>query len=290
MPSPTPRSDLERFDCTLRVDDRTGSRDLVPHLHKLGLATRLERLPAGDIEIIGIDGTVVLVEHKQWPDVFACVRSGRFAEQLRGMKREAHVSWLLIEGRLRLGEGGRLEYATDYREDLDLTKWREADAGIKYQEVMAWLMTMAQCGGALLWHTHSPQQSALWLRGLYYWWTYQAWTEHRAHKAWFEPPPLWENPYAEPPLALKIAAMLPGIGSERANAIIDVMGTETHYPSAEEVTQAGTVALMKVPGIGKTIATRVWEAWRAREKRVTKRSRVQKGTAAGEARGKPSTT
>ena len=57
-------------------------------------------------------------------------------------------------------------------------------------------------------------------------------------------------------------------------------------PGAEEVTQAGTIALQKVPGIGKVVATRIWEAWRAREKRVTKRSRVAKGTAAGEARGR----
>jgi ribosomal protein S13 len=148
---------------------------------------------------------------------------------------------------------------------------------------------MAQCGGALLWHTHSPQESALWLRGLYYWWTYQAWEEHRAHKAWFEPPPLWPNPYAEPPLALKVACMLPGIGSTRAAALIETLGTDAEYPSAEEVTQAGTVALQRVPGIGKTIATRVWEAWRVREKRHTKRSRVQKKTAAGESRGKSTT-
>lgn len=287
MPSPTPRAELERFDCVLRVDDRAGSKDLVPHLARLGLSTRLERLPAGDIEIIGVDGTVVLVEHKQWADVFACVRSGRFAEQLRGMKREAHVSWLLIEGRLRLGEGGRLEYATDYHEAGDLAKWREADAGLTFQEVSAWLMTMVQCGGALVAQTASPQQSALWLRGLHMWWSYQAWADHRAHKAWFEPPPLWENPYAEPPLALKVACMLPGVGNGRAQAIIECMGTADEYPSAEEVTQAGTVALQKVPGIGKTVATRVWEAWRKREKRAVKRrSRVEKGTRAGEARGK----
>lgn len=275
MPSPIPKSELERFDCVLRVDDRAGSKDLVPYLNKLGLSTRLERLPAGDVEIVGIDGTVVGVEHKQWPDVFACVRSGRFAEQLRGMKREFHVCWLLIEGRLRLHEG-KLQYATAYREDHDIATWRDADAGVTFQEVASWLLTMVQCGGALVATTASPEQSALWLRTLYYWWTFQDWAEHRAHKAWFEPPPLWENPYAEPPLALKIAAMLPGVGSTRAQAIIDTLGTEEFYPSAEEVTQAGTVALQKVPGIGKVVATRVWEAWRTREKRVTRRSRPEK--------------
>ena len=114
MPSPTPKANLERFDCVLRVDDRAGSKDLIPYLRKLGLETRLERLVAGDVEIIGIDGTVVLVEHKQWSDVLACVRSGRFAEQLRGMKREAHVNWLLIEGRLRVEASGALSLMTDH--------------------------------------------------------------------------------------------------------------------------------------------------------------------------------
>lgn len=280
MPSPTPRAETERFDCVVRVDDRAGSSELVAPLNALGVSTRVERLPAGDVEIIGIDGTVVGVEYKKWPDVLACVRSGRFAEQLRGMRREFHVSWLLIEGRLMVGEKDRVHVQQPDG------RWREADGGITYQEVAAWLLTMSQCGGALLWCTASVSESARWLRTLYYWWTFQAWEEHRAHKDWFVPPPLWENPYAEPPLALKIACMLPGIGSGRAAALLDAMGTEDYYPSAEEVTQAGTVALQKVPGIGKVVATRVWEAWRARERRVVKRSREQKGTKAGEARGK----
>ncbi len=280
MPNPTPKAVVEKFDCAIRIDDRAGSISLVEPLRKLGSTVRVERLAAGDVEIIGIDGTVVGVEYKQWPDVLACVRSGRFAEQLRGMRREFHVSWLLIEGRIRVGPKGKLEILNDHG-------WREADGGFTYAEVAAWLMTMAQCGGALLWHTHSTEESAYWLRSLYYWWTFQDWAEHRAHKAWFEPPPLWENPYADPPLALRIAAMLPGVGSTRANAIIDHLGTDAEYPSAEEVTQAGTVRLAEVPGIGKTTARKVWDAWRVREKRVVKRSRTEKGTAAGVATGQP---
>jgi ERCC4-type nuclease len=270
VPSPTPKAILERFDCHVRVDDRAGSADLVPYLEHVGLSVRVERLPAGDIELIGIDGTVVGIELKKWPDVLACVRNGRFAEQLRGMRREFHVSWLLIEGRARAGEKGRFEIMTPQG-------WRVADGDYTYQEVVAWLMTMAHCGGALLWHTGSPEESALWVRAQHFWWAFQEWAEHRAHLQWFEPPPLWTNPYSEPPLALRIACMLPGVGQTRAAAILDTLGTETHYPSAEEVTQAGTVALQKVPGIGKVVATRVWEAWRAREKRAARRkSRVER--------------
>lgn len=244
---------------------------MVAPLERLGLRARMERLDAGDIEIIGIDGTMVGIEYKKWPDVLACVRSGRFAEQLRGMKRAYHVSWLLIEGRIRVTDSkGALKVQQPGGE------WRDADGGITYQEVASWLMTMVQCGGALVATTETQAESAMWIRQLYFWWTFQAWEEHRAHKAWFEPPPLWENPYADPPLALKLAAMLPGIGSERASAIIDVMGTEVEYPSALDVVEAGTVALERVPGIGKVVARKVWEGVRKRERRLVKRSRVAK--------------
>jgi len=283
LPSPTPKAELERFDAQIRIDDRAGSADLAAPLRKLGCDVRVERLPAGDVEIIGIDGTVVGVEYKQWSDVLACIRSGRFAEQLRGMRREFHVSWLLIEGKIRSGDKGKIEVLGD-------KGWREADGGFTYQEVVAWLMTMAQCGGALTWHTQSQAESALWLRSLYYWWTFQAWEEHRAHKAWFVPPPLWENPYAEPPLSLKVACLLPGVGNGRAGAIIESMGTADEYPSALEVMEAGTVRLAEVPGVGKVTATRVWNAVRAREKRgVKRRPRTEKGKA-GVARGKESST
>ena len=280
MPSPTPRAVLERFDGAIRVDDRAGSNELIEPLERLGIRSRLERLDAGDIEVIGIDGTVVGVEYKKWPDVLACVRSGRFAEQLRGMKRAYHVTWLLIEGRLRVRDGN-LEYTTAYEPEYDLAKWREADAGVTFQEVKSWIMTMVQCGGALVDYTSCQAESALWLRQLYYWWTFQAWEEHRAHRAWFEPPPLWENPYAEPPLALKMACLLPGVGSTRATAILDVFGNEKEYPSALEVVEAGTVKLAGVPGIGKKTATAVWEAMRKRERRVTKRSRPEKDARRG---------
>jgi len=270
MPSPTPKAELETFDMFIRVDDRAGSQKLVRPLTDLGIPAREERLAAGDLEIIGADGTVVLVEYKLWPDVLACVRSGRFAEQLRAMKREAHVSWLLIEGRIRVKSNGALEVRQESG------AWRESDAGVTYPEVAAWLATMVQCGGALVAQTGDLTETLYWIRAMYHWWTFQRWEEHRAQKAWFEPPPLWENPYAEPPLALKLAAMLPGIGSERANAIVDVMGTEVEYPSALEVVEAGTVALERVPGIGKVVARKVWEGVRKRERRLVKRSRVAK--------------
>jgi len=286
LPSPTSKADLERFDCAIRVDDRAGSRDLVEPLRKLGCTVREERLSAGDIEIIGIDGTVVGCEYKTWPDVLACVRSGRFAEQLRGMRREFHVSWLLVEGRIRIGKSGKVEVATAYNPEHDIAKWREADGGYTYQEVAAWHMSMMQCGGTLFWPTSCQAESALWLRALYYWWTFQAWEEHRAHKAWFVPPPLWENPYAEPPLALKVACLLPGVGNTRAASIVGELGTADEYPSALEVFETGTVRLAEVPGVGKVTARKVWEAVRAREKRgVKRRPRTEKG-AAGVARGK----
>lgn len=269
MPNPTPRAELERFDYFIRVDDRAGSSELVYPLNAIGVPAREERLEVGDVEIIGADGTVVGVEYKKWPDVLACVRNGRFAEQLRGMKRAYHVCWLLIEGRIRAGAMQKIEV-------MHNGAWREADGGYTYQEVASWLATMAQCGGALLWRTEDQLETLAWIRAQYHWWTFQQWEEHRAHKAWFTPPLLWEMPYSEPPLALKLATTLPGVGPERAAAILDVMGNDKEYPSALEVLEAGTVALERVPGIGKVVARRVWDSVRARERRITKRTRVAK--------------
>lgn len=276
MPNPTPRAELETFDMFIRIDDRAGSNKLVRPLGDLGIPAREERLAAGDIEIIGADGTVVGIEYKLWPDVLACVRSGRFAEQLRAMKREAHVSWLLIEGRIRVKSNGALEVRQESG------AWRESDAGVTYPEVAAWLATMVQCGGALVAQTGDLTETLYWIRAMYHWWTFQRWEEHRAQKAWFEPPPLWENPYAEPPLALKVACQLPGIGTTRGTAIVDALGTDGEYPSVIDVLEAGTVKLASVPGVGKVTARKVWDAVRARERRLVKRSRVEK-----DARRKP---
>jgi hypothetical protein len=88
---------------TLQVDTRTGSAPYIEPLRAAGLPVEPAVLDAGDVAILGRGPggapTRVGIEIKQWDDVLMCVRSGRFADQLRRMRDLYEVRWLLIEGR-----------------------------------------------------------------------------------------------------------------------------------------------------------------------------------------------
>lgn len=218
-------------------------------LRAAGLAPELDTLAAGDVEVLGRGpgGRPLLVgiEFKTIPDVLACVRSGRFAEQLRGMRARYEVGWLLIEGEWRT-EAGLLEVRErrGFRERGHYT----------YQEVAAWLLTMTQRGGVLVMRTANREESVAWLRALYWWWTSKDFEEHRAHAAWYTPPASLEACFEEPGLVQRVAAVLPGIGTERAVAAAQVFG------SVRAMVEADEAAWREVEGIGPKTARRVVEA------------------------------
>jgi ERCC4-type nuclease len=190
---------------------------------------------------------MVGVEFKTVRDVLECVRSGRFAEQARGMRARYEVRWLLIEGEWQT-EDGLLEVRErrGYRERGRYT----------LQEVVAWVLTMAQSGGVLTWRTRDRAESVAWLRALYWWWTSKDFEEHRAHLQWYTPPLTDANPFEEPTLVQKVAAILPGIGAERALAASDAFG------SVREMVNADELAWSAIDGIGAKTARKVVEAVR----------------------------
>jgi ERCC4-type nuclease len=231
------------------VDRRAGSVELMGPLKAEGLAPELDTLPAGDVEIVGLGpgGRPLLigVEIKTIPDVLACVRNGRFAEQLRGMRARYEVRWLLIEGEWRIED-----------DELEVRERRgyRARGGYAYQEVAAWGLTMAQRGGVLLWRTKDREESVAWLRAMYWWWTSKDFEEHRAHLAWYTPPATCEAMFEEPGLVQRVAAILPGIGAERAYAASQAFGSVRSMVCADEK------AWRAVDGIGPKTARRVVEA------------------------------
>lgn len=244
---------------SLRVDRRAGSAELDGPLRAAGLSPELDTLAAGDVELLGRGPggrpLLVGVEFKTIPDVLACVRSGRFAEQLRGMRARYEVGWLLVEGEWRLDDAGpglEVRERAGYR----------ARGGYTYQEVAAWTLTMAQRGGVLLWRTRDRAESVAWLRALYWWWTSKDFEEHRAHLDWYTPPYAPDNPLdMEPPsMAQKVAAALLSSGptvdvnGERAKAAAAHFGTVGAMLAADEG------AWREVEGIGPKTARRVVEA------------------------------
>lgn len=236
---------------SLRVDARAGSGELHAPLTHAGLRPELDILPAGDVEVVGRGPggrpLLVGVEFKTIPDMLACVRSGRFAEQRRAMQARYEVSWLLIEGEWRI-EGDALEVR-------ERSGWRNR-AHYTHQEVAAWLLTMAQRGRVLLWRTATRAESIAWLRALYWWWTSKDFELHRAHLDWYTPPATGEALIEEPGLVQRVAAVLPGIGTDRARAAAGAFG------SVREMVNADAAAWRAIEGIGPKTAKRVVEAVR----------------------------
>lgn len=218
-------------------------------LRAAGLPVTSTVMPSGDVEIVGCGPggrpLLVGVEYKKIPDVLACVRDGRFAEQARKMRASYEVCWLLVEGEWELGAKGALAVRErgGYRER----------GGHTYQEVAAWLLTMSQRAGVLMWHTRDQEETVAWLRTLYWWWTSKDFEEHRAHCDWYTPPPSSEALFEEPTLVQRIAAVLPGIGTHRAYQAAKVFG------SVREMVNATEREWAEIEGIGKVTAKRLVE-------------------------------
>ena len=236
----------------VRVDHRAGSRELIAPLQSLGLPVESAVLPAGDVEILGSgpDGCPLLVgvELKKLPDLIACVRNGRFAEQLRAMRETYQISWLLIEGRLKgVGKDEQLRV-------LQGLRWFDQPGHVSYQEIASWALTMALRGGVLTWRTESQEETVEWLRTLNHWLTAKEWSEHRAHLDWYEPEPEGANPFTGPGLVQRVAAVLPGVGSVRSANVA------AHFRTVKEMIDADEVEWQKVDGVGKKGASTLVKA------------------------------
>jgi ERCC4-type nuclease len=191
------------------------------------------------------------VEYKKLGDLFQCIRDGRFADQLRGMKASAEFNWLLIEGRLRgISRGSRLQA------QRRSGRWRAVDAGMTYQEMVGWVLTMCAVAGVMVWRTETREESVEWIRGLYNWWTAKEWEKHRAHMEFYTPPPSGGNPFVPPPLVQKVATVLPRIGSTKAARVA------REFKSVIDLVNATEVDLQKVKGIGPKDAKTIREAVR----------------------------
>jgi len=238
----------------IRVDTREGSKDYIAPLKAVGLEVEPCILAAGDFEIMGNgpSGRVIPigVEVKQWDDVMACVRNGRFADQLRGMHAAYEVNWLLIEGRIKaVGKEVAIRKGD---------RWYAPPGRMSYQELTGWLLTMCSAAGVLLWRTESQQESVEWLRSLYWWWVSKDYEQHRAHLDFYLPPvtdgPI--APWQEPSLVVKLASVLPGIGSKLAYRVAE------EFESIAEMIDAPAERWQTVEGIGPKRAEQLVRAIR----------------------------
>jgi ERCC4-type nuclease len=236
----------------VRIDTRAGSKDLFEPLKRLSVDVEEAFLDSGDVEIIGNgpDGPMLIgVEYKKLGDLIQCVRDGRFADQLRKMKENYQIYWLLVEGTI----SGFMP-----RSPVFISKGKgrpfKVPGGVTYHEIASFVISMSMQGGVNLWRTKTIEESAAWLRALNLWWTAKEWDDHRACLDFYKPPPVGGNAFTGPSTLQKVLCALPGVGPTKAFRISERFG------SVREMVAATEADWIEVDGIGKRGAKLIMEA------------------------------
>lgn len=214
-------------------------------------------LPYGDMSWTGNgpDGIPLLVgiERKTIPDLIGVIHDGRFAgHQLPGLSRSYNKVYLVVEGEHRSGTGGELLV----RRGRD---WAPPPGKpIQHSAIQNWLTTAEMCAGLYLKETASLQDTARFLFQRYQWFQ-KDWDEHRSHLAFDDSNELREIIQTDwPTLLRRVAKELPGIGWKKSKTV------EAFFGDTYTMFQATVQDWMKIEGVGKTIAERIWKAIRTK--------------------------
>src|SRR5208282_4598500 len=243
----------------IQVDNRAGSAQLAPLLRSLGVEVELTQMPFGDVSFLGYgaNGSPASfgIEVKSIDDCIACIQSGRFAgHQLPGLIQSYDHIWLLVVAEWRCGHGGVLEYMKPGRNGGKY--WTQACGGKQtwmWRDVESWLTTMQIMGGLRVHRVDNYQDAAAWIKLVSNWFARE---EHKSHQVVYGGKELYADRalLVKPSLARRIAKELPFIGIKRSAEVARVFHT------VEEIVAASPRDWMKVEGVGKGIAAKIYMA------------------------------
>ena len=238
------------------VDDRESSAKYARLLPDPTIVVRLEY---GDVAFMGHgpNGNVsVGIEIKTLGDLIGSIQSGRlFGHQVPGMCQDYDIKYLLLEGVWRRGSNGQLETRGIGG------RWFPWNFSRGWTAAGLWgaLTSLENCGFSLR-YPRSMSDTAHTIEDLYGWWD-RPWSAHKSHiqlnnvmahkLASFQP--------EAASLLVNFAAQLPGVGPTKAREVEAVFG------SVPGMIEASVKEWMRVPGIGKTLATMAYEALHGKE-------------------------
>jgi ERCC4-type nuclease len=236
------------------VDDREGSKDLHAKFLRKYTAV-LVRLDYADVMFggQGPDGPVDIgIERKVIGDLLNSITTGRLSgHQLPGLVKDYYKSYILIEGRWRMGGDGVIEM-------YHRGRWQPIRHGrrYKYTEVHSYLTSLETMAGVSMRFTRTVAETIATVQSLYDWWQ-KDWEDHKAHMMMSKPQPtsIFLNPDG-PSLLRRMAVELPGIGWERAKYV------EAVFPTVERMVRATQKDWEEIPGIGKVTAKSAFNALR----------------------------
>lgn len=256
---------------TVFVDDRIGAKELVPYIHSHCAITRLEY---ADISFRGNGphGPVSIgIERKRFRDLMDSISSGRLSgHQLIGLMNSYDYVYLLVEGLFKIGKDGYLRRPKG-------RSWVVVQLGnrsLTSKYMYNYLNELAIVTHIASVFTASPRLSALWIDGVYSWWTKQ-WDEHQALMQFFvdKPPP--RAFFSTPKLLVRMVKEIEGVGWKKAKALgrkYATIKSLLNFDLIEEylishginptllkearcyATSNGIQKLIEVPGIGKKLA------------------------------------
>jgi len=202
----------------------------------------------------------ILVEVKKPQDLVESVEhSGRLIEQIRRAKLDpmAWVYYLVLERGKYCGPDADGDYAERTRGGF--TKVAVPGTGhdgkppraVSYRRCMNFLNSLDVLEGVRLRLTASEAETVALVVSLYHWWQkpLEAHTSTTADRLYA---PVWLGPSAQVSLLREWAKDLDGIGVKRSKDV------EGHFTSALEMAEADVAEWVRVPGIGKATAEKVW--------------------------------
>lgn len=211
---------------SIRVDDRTGSKELVKHFQAYGIAPEVTRLEFGDLDFSGcgpVGRCSVVIERKRIDDLTQSMTSHRLSgHQLPGMCRLHDYGYLIVEGIWRPSKDGEIEIAQG--PGRWIRRRMRADA------VMNYVMGLALRAGMIPWRTGSQEETVAFAVAQYKSWQ-KPWAEHDSHEAVYAPADagggrgfmLSFQPRAVP-LVEKLLLQLPGL-DKKARDIAKAIGS-----------------------------------------------------------------
>lgn len=241
------------------VDNRIGSRDLVDERHLPEDVSTLTRLEYGDVCWLGNGPTGAYtvscgLEIKRISDALDSFKSGRFADQLRGLSSTYSRIYLQIEGVWGYDEYDNLCLAklSDTYDGKRYWIWT-IDTKLKFKAFDNWLTSICERGNVRIKRSLDRKDTAKQIMNLYSWWQkdYESHNSLSSFQSEYEPYQIYE-----PTLREKVASLLPGVGRKKAPLVAEQFNSVYTMVTAEET------SWVQIDGIGKTIARKVVSALR----------------------------
>ncbi len=243
----------------IKVDYRTGSKELAPLFADFDIRAETTTLEFGDFSFEGNGPTgkcSVVLERKTIGDLIQSMQSRRLSgHQLPGMADAYDYCYLLVEGiwgpnqegGIQIGQGafGPTSYGG---------RWVGSyGQKLQYRAVDNYLATLELQAGVIYRRTLCAMETVFVIVDLYHWWNDKLWGEHSSHLGVYAPAVAKTGRTRlhlvtrEIPLAEKWAMQLTGV-DRRAQAIA------THFGSARALANATEAQWRECEGIGPGIA------------------------------------